>query len=742
MNKKNNYGCFNSVFFNTADVRTKCMKKIDFISKLFAVICALMIISPNVFADAGITSGQILSYNPNPATGAMGDAGIALQSDKAAAAILNPASTISTYRIIASASNSSLFGGIQYNYVGAQFPTVVGNFGLSVMYAGYGEIDYLDYQGHSINMADTNDIAFVLNYSVDIKKTIPLEVPYGGFGINMKVLRSALGDYSTEAFLVDAGGIYTPPDLENFSFAVVYRNLGSSMKFVREAYSMPQVLTLGMAYREKDFYDLKVALDYSAQIFSGNYFSLGASITPIYFLTFRGGIKLAEESLNSDIRLGLGFEFQSIMVDYSYTPSDMSNGTHNFNFSYAIGKFTNQKAAYDYYMQNHFRSAVESFYAKDFITARQKFDEILSVYPEHRPSQKYLQKIVDQLAEIDVYNARRVRSYMKKAESALDKGNAVSAADNYRKVLELDPENTIARKGIENVDELTNDVSILRDREKNKNRIEYLWKRYEGFYKKGELVRAKESLGFIIDIDPENQSAKEGIISIDNQLSKIASDKIAEMYSQGMNLFNQGKFQESIRFFEAVVIAAPHRRDAQELIAKAEKNIQDITEYERNKKVLASQDKVRGELNRHFEDGLKHYERNRLAEAVRSFKKAKEIADRYEFTDYSKNAQNYIAKISYDLSEIHYRRGFEFFRKNNFEAAAAEYRTALNYNPANTSAAFELSRVGEQLAQKFYEDGMTYYSRGDFEKAREFLKRSLSFKPDKIEARRALEKIQ
>ncbi|MDR1696059.1 MAG: PorV/PorQ family protein [Endomicrobium sp.] len=712
------------------------------IIKSLAVILSLAVFLTPVFADAGITGGQILSYNPNAATGAMGDAGIALQSDKAAAAILNPASTIATYRVVASASNSSMFGDLQYNYLGAQFPTAIGNFGLSLMYAGYGNIDYLDYAGNPIDMNGTNDLAFVLNYSLDIKETIPLDLFYGGFGINLKVLRSALGDYTAESFAVDAGGIFTPPALENFSFAVVYRNFGSSMKFVRESYSMPQVLALGMAYREKDFYDLTVALDYNSQTFSGNYFSVGASITPFYFLTFRGGVKLADESLNSDVRMGVGFEFQNVMIDYSYTPSDILNGTHNFNFSYALGKFTNQKSAYDYYMQNHFREAVESYYSKDFIAARQKFDEILSVYPEHRPSQKYLQKIVDELAEIDVYNARRVRDYMQKAEKAIDKSDAVNAANYYRKVLELDPENAIAKNGVERVDELTAQSSVLREREKNKDRIEYLWNRYTRFYRSGELVRAKEALGFILDIDSENQPAKDGIIHIDAQLSKIASDKVAEMYSQGMDLFNNGKFQESIRYFEAVVIAAPHRRDAQDLIASAEKNIQDITEYERNRKVLEMQEKVRSELNRNFEEGLKYYERNRLAEAVRSFKKSKEIADKYEFKDYSKNAQNYISKISYDLSESHYRRGFEYFRKNNFEAAAKEYRTALNYNPSNTSAAFEYSRVSDNLSQRFYEEGMSYYSRGDLDKAREFLKRALYYKPDKIEVKRALEKMQ
>ncbi|MDR2426355.1 MAG: tetratricopeptide repeat protein [Endomicrobium sp.] len=712
------------------------------ITSFILIIALLVNMTSYIFADAGVTSGQIFAYNPNPVTGALGDAGIALRSDKAASSILNPAATIDTYRITASFSNSSLFGEIQYNFIGVTFPTEIGKFGMSFMYGGYGKIDYYDREGGSINMGSSYDAGFVLNYSLPLKRTSPVEVTYGGVGVNIKALRTVLGNYTSEALAVDVGGMFTLPSIDNLSLGVAYRNLGTKQKFITQDYDMPQTFAVGLAYREKDFYNLNIVLDFNAQMNSGNYFSTGAAITPVYFLTFRGGVKLADESLNTDLRLGMSFEFQNFSVDYSYTPSDQLNGTHNFNLSYAIGKFTSQQVAYDYYMQNHFRKAVESYYKKDYIMARNRFDEILAVYPEHRTSQRYLQRIIDELTDIDVYNARRVNEYMRKANLALEKGNVAKAAKNFSKVLDIDPENTLARTGIEKVNEYSEEVEIERERHKNSERIQYLWARYENFYFQGELVRAKEALNFILDIDPQNAAAKDAIVTIDGQLSKIASDKVAEMYSQGMDYYNQGKFQEAIRYFEAIIIAAPHRRDAQELIAKAEENIQKITEYERHRKVLEAQSKVRGELSRNFERALNYYEKNRLAEAVKYFRRSKDIADKYEFSDYSQNAQTYIAKISYELSEMHYRRGFELFRKNDFEAAAKEYKTALSYNPNNTSASFELERVSGDVAQKYYEEGMSYYSRSDFDKAREYLKRALYFKPDKAEAKRALERLQ
>ncbi|HEX3008339.1 MAG TPA: tetratricopeptide repeat protein, partial [Bacteroidales bacterium] len=102
----------------------------------------------------------------------------------------------------------------------------------------------------------------------------------------------------------------------------------------------------------------------------------------------------------------------------------------------------------------------------------------------------------------------------------------------------------------------------------------------------------------------------------------------------------------------------------------------------------------------------------------------------------------YISTLKRSLSEKHYKTGFNHYRNNNFEAAFAEYRRAIDYNPENTSAQVELDRVGKDLAQKYFEQGMSYFSRSEMDKAREMFKKSLSYQPDKPESLRALERIR
>jgi tetratricopeptide (TPR) repeat protein len=718
----------------------KICKKIIYI--FISVFLFADYISHCLAAAAGSSSGQILAYNPNPVTIAMGDAGCALLSGNSSAAILNPAVTIGSYKIVASVNNTSIFSDIQYNYIGAQFPTAIGNIGLSAVYAGYGDINYADSLGNPLKEESSSDLGVVLNYSVDFKKTVPIELLYGGIGVNLKILRGALCSYETEAVAFDVGTVLSLSKIDNFYFGIALKNFGTKLEFLSEAFDLPQCLVMGLAYQENDFYNFKVALDYNNQLFSGDFFSIGASFEPLYFLDLRAGLKLTEDAFDTDARFGFGVDFQSLNVDYSYTPQSKLGGTHSITLSCALGGFSSERTAYDYYMQSHFREAVNLYNEEDYIGARKAFDDILSVYPGHVKSQLYLKKINDKLANVDLYNAKIIKGYMQKANNALKKGDIVKAKKNFNKVLNRDSENLLAKKGLEQSDEYSNQVKLEIERNKNRVRIEYLWNRAQKFYKKNDLVHARETLGFILDIDSKNKSAQELITSIDNQLSKIAADKIQELYEKGIELFEKGKYEESIIYFEAIVIANPQRRDVKDLIDKAKKGSEEISRYEKNKKLTIWQNKMIKELENNFNRALRYSDERDFINAMKYFKISKEIADKYSFVDYSKKFQEQIIMLSYDLSDMYYKKGLEFSKKNSFEQALKEYKKALEYNQDNSLASFEYKRISEEIAQQYYEEGMRFYSVGDFNKASELLRKSLAYNPNKMEAKRALEKMR
>ncbi len=712
-----------------------------YIKKLTAVILVLsFIILPfqNVFA-----TGKVFLLNPDPVTSGMGDSGVALTSPYATGANINPASTVGVYRTVATLAVSNITGNIQYDYGSIAFLSSIGVFSAGVMYVDYQTGDYFDNLGDEVtSLGPTYDISAILTYSLPLKRFLPTFIDYGGFGASMKFIRSSLADYISEAVAFDFGGLFAIPMVKYLSFGFAFKNFGTNQKYVKENFNLPQMFTLGLGFTYEDFYNAKIALDFNNMKDYENFTSIGLSFNPVYFLAFRFGLKIGGDSILNNTRFGVGLQFKGVNFDYAFIPTTDLNATHQFSLSAAFGHFSDQKRAYEYYLNNHFREAEASFYDKDFVKAREQFDDILAVYPDHIPSQEYLRKTIDELAKIDDYNLDKVNRYMKKADKALDKNDVVTADKYYRKALDLDPTNKSAKYGIEKGEVATHNVKVEQERAENSERIEYLWSRYEKFYKKGDLVRARDSLKYLLDIDSENALANEKIVNIDNQLAKVASDKAGEIYNQGMKYYKDGEYDEAIKYFEAVIVAAPHRLDVQELIEKAQKNIQEIAEAERLSALEEEQNKVREQLYEAYNAGLKSYEKGKLEQAVKHFEKAKTIAEKYEFEEYYKNAKNYISKISANLSERFYKQGFAAFRKNDFEGAASLYKKSLEYNPGNTSAKFELNRVADQVAQSFYEKGMTAYSKNEMEKAREYFKKALYYRPNKIEAQRALDRVR
>jgi len=712
-----------------------------YIKKLTAVLLVLsFIILPfqNVFA-----TGKVFLLNPDPVTSGMGDSGAALMSQFATGSNINPASTIGVYRTVATIAVSNITGNIQYDYGSIAFLSSIGVFSASVMYVDYDTGDYFDNLGVSVNdLGPSYDISAILNYSLPFKRFLPTFIDYGGIGANLKFIRSSLADYISEAIAFDVGALFAVPMVKYLSFGFALKNFGTNQKYVKENFNLPQMMTFGLGFNYEDFYNVKVAVDFNNLKDYENFTSIGLSFNPVYFLAFRFGLKLGGDSILNNTRFGVGIQFKGVNFDYAFIPTTDLNATHQFSLSAAFGNFSDQKRAYEYYLNNHFREAEASFYAKDFVKAREQFDDILAVYPDHIPSQEYLRKTIDELAKIDDYNLDKVNMYMRKADKALKKNDVVTADKYYRKALDLDPTNKPAKYGIEKGELVTHNIKVEQERAVNSERIEYLWSRYEKFYKKGDLVRARDSLKYLLDIDSENALANEKIVNLDNQLAKVASDKAGEIYEQGMKYYKNGEYDEAIKYFEAVIVAAPHRLDVQELIEKAQKNIQEIAEAERLSSLEEEQNKVKDQLYEAYNAGLKNYEKGKLEVAVKHFEKAKNIAEKYEFDEYYKKIKNYISKISANLSEKYYKQGFAAFRKNRFEESASLYKKALEYNPGNTSAKFELDRVADQVAQSFYEKGMAAYSKNEMEKAREYFKKALYFRPNKIEAQRALDRVR
>lgn len=710
-----------------------------------AVACLCCIVIPvRCFASSneGLSTGDFLTLVPDPRSAAMGGGLIAAMADNPSSAVNNPASLGGIIRPRASFSHLSLIEDLQYNYGSFAVPSALGTIGGSIGYLSYGDIPGYDNAMTQISIPESHDLAVMMSYAFPIKTTIPLYREIGSLGVNLKFLQRKLAYYSVEAIALDLGGIYNIPWVEGLSVGAAYRNFGSGMKFVKTSNPLPTSMDAGVSYRNTYFYDIAAALDYHRPQNGPSYVSAGLSISPVYSINLRAGWVENPGSPFTGFRAGIGLSFSDVTLDYAFTPSKYFSPLHHVGVSVALGNILKQDVASDYYLEQHFRTACEYYYRKDYIEARQRFEEILSLYPFHHPSQKFLEKIAIGIEKMEQKKAEDIRRLLAKAGDAMLKHDYLTADSCYNKILAVEPDQEDARTGLDQLNQMITNVKLEKSRQKNRDYIQELWKNGLALYQKGDFVPSKERFAAILDVDPENIEAKKFIVEIDNQLTKIAASQVESLYNRASDLYRKGKYVEAMRYFEAVVVAAPHRLDAQDFVVQCQVKIREQKERDRAATVARQQAEMKNEMASVFEKGLKAYEKGSFEEALKAFTKSQELAEKYEFKEYLDNTKNYLGLINTALAEQHYKTGFDCFRRNRLEAAAREYRKALQYNPDHTSAKVELERIGKDIAQYYYEQGMVYFGRGDNDKAREMFQESLTYQGDKAEAQRALERLK
>jgi tetratricopeptide (TPR) repeat protein len=523
---------------------------------------------------------------------------------------------------------------------------------------------------------------------------------------------------------------------------VTYKNVGTGMKFVTETNTLPAGVSYGVAYHNASWWDATATLDELAAANGPARVAAGISVSPVYFVTLRTGYQDNTESFVSGMRLGLGLQFGGFSLDYALTPVTDFSPKHTISARMAIGGITRLDTASDYYLDQHFRKACELYYKKDYIAARQQFEEILSIYPDHLPSQKYLSKIIAAVETNDQHKQDIVEEWLTKADEAFADMDYVTAGKYYNRVLKISANSGMAQGGIDRIQQKVDEVKQEKDREANQAIISKIWKRAVSRYHKGDYVRAKDDFRDIVYIDPSNVESKKYLVEIDNQLTKIAASRINELFDTGTKLFKSGKYAESIKYFDAVFIAAPHRLDAHDLSERAQEEIDKARTKQRDAAVAKEQDKVRNEMSGLFDKALKYYEKGSYEAAFEYFTKSEQFAAKYEFNEFRESSRNYLSLVSNTLAEKHFQRGVSHARGNNIEGAAEEYKKALEYEPSNASARKELDRISKDIAQRLFERGMEYFSLDQMDKAREMFQKSLTYQPDKAESLRALERIK
>lgn len=504
-----------------------------------------------------------------------------------------------------------------------------------------------------------------------------------------------------------------------FSLALGDISLGASLIFGIDKWTFPDGIyeltdyylesmggiTLGQMLAS-DYFDLSLSQtfifgNYYAEPSFGFYFKGGGRFSPLRFIdssfsnylliypfmSFSILFSYSKEdfiSKSSSFNFGLGITSQvidglklslsidaksvsfSILLSLFSSPigfGNVSSEAMNYNVTPSLYIFLTERGVKEISGVSKDKLEVErgiiEFEKGNFRESQSHFEKALSYNPSNQIAIVYIEKLKLRL-EQDEWLTQEQREYIKvlleRAEVLKSQGKYGDAIKEYKKVLEINPYNTIATEGIKEVEKIVAD-------EVNKN-----YKEAISLYSKNQLFEAQRVISKNFDLnpyhDPSVRLAKEIQEKIDYETTKsleLEQKKTLSysFYSQGMAEFSSYNFTKALEFFNKALEVYPDNKDAEEAIKKT------LNEIELSAKI--KQDKARSDAL--VAEGIKLRNDEKYWDAVKKFREAIKFFN-----------NNEVAKI--ELSNT-----FLVIRSN---ALSLDKEADELFLSGNTSKAFEL----------------------------------------------------
>jgi tetratricopeptide (TPR) repeat protein len=691
--------------------------------KIFLALISLLI-SPGrpVFADSVSSAfGGIAA----PDSVAMGDS-VFFPESAPGSMLANPALTalsfhpqVSFYRAFFPQANA-------YNFGAMSFLTGAGNFSLA-------------YGGNEIYNSAT------LNYSAVLYKQVPIAYELMELGINVNYNRLNEGSPASASGVSADIGLVAPLGLDgNLKLGGVYKNIGGALRSAASKDdSLGSSVNLGLLYKLPLLWDLNITAGGASDLIADRVsYSAAASINPVYPLVLRAGWKEAENTQVGGFRGGVDLAFSYFSISYAIAPFDSSSLIHRLGIDIPFGSITKPSIAYDYYLKFYFDRAVSYFNKGDLLAAKNEFSSILVVYSDNEPSKKYLRLINEKLGQVEEQKAARVNELLRRAQVAVSKNDFIKASEYLDAVIVVDPNNSQAQELYKQIGGVVKSVMQGKTIEANRKNVKYLWDDAQKNYERGNYVRAKEDFDKILDIDPDNVSVKRNLKTIEEKLSKVTSMQVNELYLSGLDLYSKGEYAKAQKYFESVVLADPKRLDAKEYISKC---------------IAAQQGKaaqpgpvsnpVPSRLSGNsvvmkYSQAMDLIKSGDYEDALGQLDDALKIARESGNSNYEAEIEKNIVLCKKKLADRYFAEASAMPQNSQIEDVVARYKKALVLDPDNEMIKKAYEESALKLAQKYYEDGMAFVEQGNNPKAKELFRKSLTYDPKKVEALRALERIQ
>jgi tetratricopeptide (TPR) repeat protein len=559
----------------------------------------------------------------------MGGAFVALGDDPSAL-YYNPAALRANRHFGVMLNHIQLYSGFSdanYDFVGLVYPTMsVGSIGLGFMTSGTGGIREFDEFSRELGEISYRESQAILAYGFDLPWDLLGRLSLGS---SVKVLHQRVGEYSDTGTGLDFGLLYRSGYLEGFTIGANLQDIvGAETKLVAVSEKVDRTMMFGAGYSRRfgDVSMLNVTIQYDMPERDDNDVRVGAEYSYNDLLSVRIGFD------SEQITGGIGIVWRGYGVDYGYFSRQEAGSSHPISLSARIGPSLEEKArlreerrALEYEQRIHqiFSERVSRHiqaaerYRSDG-TLEQALDE-LKIAREYDPTNEEVARSFENV-QLEIL-AQQAES-TKESEKALlinqhfqlglkyyGNNEYLLAKAEWRNVLDLDPENEGARDYLDRTDE-----KIVEQVAKHRQRAGVL----EG---RGELAAALSEWNLVRLLDPESAQAAAAIERLSGRVQEMQRSyqtasrrlEIVRLFESALIAFREGRYTEAKSTLEELLRADPSHEEAKNLLLRTERRITPLTDEEKE------------EIKRLYIAGMKYFTQGNYTAAIEEWRKILEI---------------------------------------------------------------------------------------------------------------------
>ncbi len=487
-----------------------------------------------------------------------------------------------------------------------------------------------------------------------------------------------------------------------------------------------------------------------------------------------------KEESDAHLKVGLSFYTKNKLKD---AISEFEKAVNIYPDNQEAVKYLDEaRSKYDAIIDEPLNAGKEALREGRLGDAIDNFNKVLKIDPNNAVAKQFLNKAQSLIKD-------NIASNLRLAESSYKQGNYKDALAYYRNVLKLDPTNKDAKKGEENshdkllgkikehyntgieffkqkdmkkaIDEFqkalaidpeyapANDFLKKAQEEYEKNKFAYMVRDslQDGIdlFQNKNFQQAKDKFQKVLELDPNNQKAKDYISKCDNEIANLGKqEEIAKIIADGMIKYRKRNYDEAIKIWEQVESIDPGNKIIGEYIdyaKRAQKESMDKfynngVNYFQNGDLLNAKesfqkaldanpknDKAKKKLaevksvifQKEFEakqKGKDEFSRGNYDRAIKYFE---------EFLSYEKEndeIEDYL-KISQDAQNA-MNDGEQYFQNKQYGDALEKFNLVLDLNKDDKNAQAYKKKVlieGKKQASEWFNQGMEYYDKGDLKRA-------------------------